>query len=160
MLTDPHGLISDYQEALRRCGESIPDIAHELLPATHRPPRLPLGMCAVYVFSLSAAAGDRCPAGPHRVLKVGKVGPNSNARFQSQHYNPASAGSTLAATLLNARLLWTYLGFPGGTSILAGGWLMEHTDRDHFFLEASDLVFLGEFERYVRGRHSPVFEGG
>jgi len=33
-------------------------------------------------------------------LKVGKVGPNSNARYTSQHYLVGSAPSTLAASLV------------------------------------------------------------
>jgi len=44
---------------------------------------------AVYVFS----------KGPD-VLKVGKVGAKSQARYTSQHYNPGSAMSTLAASIL------------------------------------------------------------
>jgi hypothetical protein len=32
-------------------------------------------------------------------LKIGKVGPNSHARYVSQHYNARSAGSNLAASL-------------------------------------------------------------
>ncbi len=88
------------------------------------------------------------------------MGPNSNARFQSQHYNPLSAPSTLAASLLKGRLLWSYLGFPSGENVQVGRWVTENTDRDHFYLAATDLAFLGELEGYVHGRHSPVFEEG
>jgi hypothetical protein len=49
-------------------------------------------------------------AGPNRVLKVEKVGANRAARFCSQHYLPGSAGSNLAKSLLNERVLWAYLG--------------------------------------------------
>ena len=161
MLANPQWVIRDFEEALRGCGVAVPPvITHEPWPAPHRPPRFRLGMCAVYVFSLSTAAGGRCPAGPHRIIKVGKAGPNSNARFQSQHYSPASAPSTLAASLLMACPLWSYLGFTAGDSAQVGRWLMENTDRDHFYLRADDLEFLGDLECYVRGRHSPVFEGG
>ena len=48
---------------------------------------------AVYVFSEKS-----------QVLKVGKVGPNSQARYTSQHYNPKSARSTLAKSLLKERV--------------------------------------------------------
>ena len=34
------------------------------------------------------------------------AGLNSRARFQSQHYNPRSAGSTVAGVLLQSRVLW------------------------------------------------------
>jgi hypothetical protein len=161
MLADPRGLLADFEAALLQCGVANPPaIAHEPWPAPHRPPRFRPGMCAVYVFSLSATAGGRCPAGPHRIIKVGKAGPNSKSRFESQHYNPGSAPSTLAASLLKACPLWSYLGFPANNSAQVGRWLMENTDRDHFYLRAADLEYLGDLERYVRGRHSPVFEGG
>ncbi len=160
MLTDPAGLIRDFHDALKSFGIDLPPVTHQSLTAPHRPVPLPVGSCAVYVFSLSEAAGVRCPAGPGRVLKVGKVGPNSNTRFQSQHYNPNSATSTLAASLINGGLLWTYLGFTEPDVGEVGRWLMDNTDRDHFYLRAGDRDYLGDLERYVRGRHSPVFEGG
>jgi hypothetical protein len=62
---------------------------NELLSAPHVPTPLPSGKCAVYAFSLSQ--GANCPAGPNRALKVGSAGPNSNARFQPQHYSPGLA---------------------------------------------------------------------
>lgn len=34
-------------------------------------------------------------------LKIGKVGPKNNARFQNQHYNPNSAQSNLAKSIIN-----------------------------------------------------------
>jgi hypothetical protein len=61
-------------------------------------------MCAAHVFSLSKNYGDRVPAGRNRILKVGKAGCNSNARFQSQHYNPSSAPSNLAHSLLEVKI--------------------------------------------------------
>lgn len=56
----------------------------------HKPKTLPVGMMGVYSFW---HGGD--------FLKIGKAGPNSNARFFSQHYNPRSAQSTLAASILS-----------------------------------------------------------
>ncbi len=44
------------------------------------------------------------------MVKVGKVGANSSARFCSQHYLPGSSGSNLAKSLLSERVLWPYLG--------------------------------------------------
>jgi len=67
-------------------------------------------MCAAYVFSLSECYGKVVPAGANRTLKVGKAGCNSNAWFQSQHYNPMSAQSNLARTLIEVKILWSYLG--------------------------------------------------
>ena len=55
----------------------------------YQPKTLPLQMMAIYTFCYNG-----------EFLKIGKAGPNSNARFLSQHYNPRSARSTLAASIL------------------------------------------------------------
>ena len=55
----------------------------------HFPTSLPDGKMAVYAFFYK----NEC-------LKIGKVGPNSNARYFSQHYNPKSSQSNLAKSLL------------------------------------------------------------
>ena len=69
-------------------GHQVKHPPHELEP-------LPSGMRGVYVFSLTDEAGYRCPGGPGRVLKVGKAGPNSRARWTSHHYgcNPRAQHS-------------------------------------------------------------------
>jgi hypothetical protein len=90
------GLVRDFKIATAALGLSCPEIEVENQPAPHRQPKLPCGKCAVYVFSLSSAYGCRCPAGRGRVLKVGKAGPKTKARFESQHYNVRSAQSTLS----------------------------------------------------------------
>lgn len=99
-----------------------------------------------------------CPAGPNRVLKVGKVGANSAARFCSQHYLPGSAGSNLAKSLLNERVLWPYLGIEHLDSRGVKSWMCEHLDRDHIFVVGQPGLER-EVERYLRGRLGPVFEG-
>jgi hypothetical protein len=135
-------------------------VTHEVLRAPHIPKSLPLGKCAVYVFSLSAAHGLTCEAGGGRVLKVGRVGPNSNARFQSQHYNPGSAMSSLARSLLEGEGLWSYLGIERLNDTDMGAWIRRNTDRDHFYLPASVTNLLPRVEKLVRGRlGGAVFEG-
>ncbi len=138
---------------------SVNSIEHELQRAPHRPHGLPTGKCAVYVFSLSRRAGSLCPAGPNRALKVGRVGPNSNARFLSQHYNPDSAGSNLARSLLRSPHHWTYLGIDSLDKESVGPWIKEHTDRDHFYVTAALQGILRDLEGFIRGRVGPVFEG-
>src|SRR5712672_3281759 len=65
-------------------------IQSEFHDAAHRPPTsLPQGQMAVYGFFWDGVW-----------LKIGKAGAQSQARYTSQHYNPASAPSTLAASLL------------------------------------------------------------
>ena len=63
---------------------------------------------AVYVFSLASHVD--CPAGPGRVLKVGRVGAGSNNRFRYQHYSATATRSTLARSLVKYQLLWPWLG--------------------------------------------------
>jgi len=94
------------------------------------------------------------------VLKVGRVGLRSGARFQYMHYNPGSAQSTVAGSLLKSKVLWRYLGITELNSINVGNWIREHTDRDHFYLEAEDESLLAELERFLRGILGPAFEGG
>jgi hypothetical protein len=91
---------------------------------------------------------------------VGRVGPNSNARFQSQHYNPGSAMSSLARSLLEGEGLWSYLGIERLNDTDMGAWIRRNTDRDHFYLPASVTNLLPRVEKLVRGRlGGAVFEG-
>ncbi len=160
-MIDRRRMLDEFREAATRVGllgEAVL-LSHEHLPAPHRPPsRLLAGSTAVYVFSLSADYGTTCPAGPNRVLKVGKVGANSSARFCSQHYLPGSAGSNLAKSLLAERVLWPYLGIEQLDQAGIKAWMCEHLDRDHIFV-AGQPGLEREIERYFRGRLGPVFEG-
>ena len=124
MIKDANNISASFQQALAQSGLGVlhSPIEYEVQPAPHRPHSLTKGKCAVYVFSLSQAWGSACPAGPDRVLKVGMAGPNSNARFQSQHYNPNSAGSTVAGSLGRCKILWPYLGITKLTSEDVGDW--------------------------------------
>ncbi len=119
----------------------------ELLPAPHRPPkRLPAGKMAVYTFQYR-----------DRVLKVGKAGPKSNARYTSQHYNPNSAQSTLAASLLKES---TNLGIVKLDEQMVGKWIKQNTSRINFCLDALFGKFvLTLLEAYLQCRLRPAFEG-
>lgn len=123
------------------------DIEVETLKAPHRPPsRLPSGRMAVYVFSY----GDT-------VLKVGKAGPNSGARYTSQHYNAASAPSTLAASLLKDG---NEIGVSGLTVESAGDWIKKHTDRTNFTMRAEcGMPALTLLETFLQCKLKPRFEG-
>ena len=90
---------------------------------------------------------------------MGRVGANSVARFVSQHYNPTSSGSNVAKTLLDARILWPYLGIHSLGDRNVGSWLRDHTDRDHFFLSSVDARLVISLERFVRASLGSVFEG-
>lgn len=143
-------------------------IYHELLKAPIQLNQLNLqtGKGAVYVFSLNKKS--QAPAGPNRVLKVGKVGPNSLNRFRYQHYNPGSANSTLSGSISMLEILWDYIGIGENVSkeIDFGQWLIENTDRDHFHMEditiktnSQKIILIDSFEYYLRGILGPVFEG-
>ena len=91
----PEQILADFATVARlaRVTLAADDIRVEALPAPHASPsRLPAGQMAVYVFT----HGDD-------VLKVGKVGPKSQARYTSQHYSPGSAQSTFAASMIVAQ---------------------------------------------------------
>jgi hypothetical protein len=154
MLSNPQGLLHDFVEVAALSGFEIQPTAvlHEVLPAPHQPPSLPKGKQAVYVFSL---AGHGAP-----VLKVGKVGPRSNARFMSQHYNPNSSQSNLAKSLLKHPETWQRLGITTLDENSVGDWLKTHTARDHFYLDAKQSNFLlNLLEAFLHGRLRPLFEG-
>lgn len=123
------------------------DIEVETLKAPHRPPsRLPSGKMAVYVFSYGGI-----------VLKVGKAGPKSGARYTSQHYNAASAPSTLAASLLKDG---RRIGVTGLTVETVGDWVKKHTDRRNFILRAEcGTLSLALLETFLQCRLKPCFEG-
>src|SRR5437016_5019317 len=111
MISEPQALITDFVLAIReQVDEPVISslFTHQLVTAPHASVRLPAEKCAVYVFSLRSDA--KCPAGPNRVLKVGRVGKKSAPRFEYQHYSKGSANSTVAGAIENNRLLWSYLG--------------------------------------------------
>ena len=68
---------------------SLLDIEANYLQAPHSPSKLPKGRMAVYIFIYES-----------EILKIGLVGPKSNARYSSQHYNPNSSQSNLAKSIL------------------------------------------------------------
>lgn len=161
MIESPTDLVDGFTKAalLASLIQTPPILTHELLQAPHRPPSsMPPDQCAVYVFSLSSRYGQSCPAGPNRVLKVGKVGVKSAARFCSQHYLPNSANSNLAKSLLNERVLWPYLGITNLDELNVKDWMLANLDRDHIFVSQNSGLER-EIERFFRGRLGPVFEG-
>lgn len=103
---------------------------------------------------------DHASPAAGRALKVGRAGPNSDARFRSQHYSPMSSGSNLARTLLSARVMWPHLGIEELDEAVVKSWILTNTERDHFFVPADHADLLPSMETYVRGRLGPVFEEG
>lgn len=80
---------------------------------THIPLALPINTASVYIFKWN-----------NNYLKVGKVNANSNARYQSQHYNPDSSNSNLSKSLLSDTEFQALLGDGN-----VGQWLKTNTTR-------------------------------
>ena len=148
MQFDPDQLLSDFLVVAELAGIKVHRgvIRIETLPMPHRPPSsLPKGKMAVYVFS------DK-----ERVLKVGKVGWRSQARYTSQHYNAGSAPSTLAASILNDE---DAVEKNGVNAENVSDWIKENTDRVNFILDADlGARTLTLLEAFVQCRLQPAFD--
>ena len=145
----PKQLLDDFLAAVKRGGIEISQnaIDFEILPMPHSPPsRLPKRKVAVYIFS------DK-----ERVLKVGRVGPNSQARYTSHHYDPESSDSNLSKSLLADEHAKGKYGLSQGT---VGEWIKKNTDRVNFIIDADYYgPVLNLFEAFVQCRLNPVYEG-
>ncbi len=160
METELNQIISDFRDVAERL--SLPGwpatLDLELLPAPHTPGPLPKGCSAVYVFALADPAQSR--GNVSRILKVGRVGPRSNARFQFQHYQPNAARSSLAKSLLAYRSLWPWLGIIDLDESTVHAWMLEHLDRANIYVPGESRALLPDLEVYVRGRlGGSVYEG-
>jgi hypothetical protein len=119
----------------------------EYLDAPHRPPtRLPVGRMAIYGFR-----------GDGTWLKIGKAGPNSNARYTSQHYNLGSAQSTLAGSLANDPRMRTVAGFDPRSP---GVWIKAATHRVNILLPSQrQAALLSLLEAFLHLQLRPRYEG-
>lgn len=149
MTLNPDLLVEDFCRVASIAGVSLASdaLVVDRRPAPHVPPNaLPPGRMAVYVFSF----------GP-RVLKVGKVGPNSAARYTAQHYNAGSTTSTLAASLIKHG---ERIGVAGLNETNVSGWIRKHTERVNFILDSTlGVHVLNLLEAFVQCRLQPEFEG-
>lgn len=91
-------------------------------------------------------------------LKVGKAGPNRDARFRSQHCT-TSGRSTLAKSLLAHPIVWAWLGIAQLDEASVKPWMLSNLDRLHIYVPAGARVVLASLEMYVRARIGNVFEG-
>ena len=146
---DTQALMRDFRQVAALAGQNLDAsaIEVEVLKAPHRPPsRLPAGKMAVYLFSYGTS-----------VLKIGKAGPNSGARYISQHYNAASAASTLAGSLLKDG---DEIGITGLTVKSAGEWIKNNTDRVNFLMKIEcGVPTMTLLESFLQCKLKPRFEG-
>jgi len=111
----------------------------------HRPRMLPPNTMGIYTFWYNGIA-----------LKIGKAGPKSNARFLSQHYNPNSAQSTLAASILSDQEMRGL----GISEANVGDWIKRNCRRIDIILYAGLGIFTLELiEAALHYKYEPKYEG-
>ena len=111
----------------------------------HQPKPLGPGEMGVYTFFYRG-----------QFLKIGKAGPRSNARFYSQHYNPGSAASTLAQSLLYD----PDMADQNLTEQNVGDWIRRNTRRVDILLDEKLGIFALELvEAALHYRYEPRYEG-
>jgi hypothetical protein len=141
--------LTDFMTVAKLAGHppSGSELEREYLVAPHRAPTsLPVGKMAVYRFW-----------GDGSWLKIGKVGPKSQARYTSQHYNPGSALSTLAASLMRDTNMKTVTDFDQAAP---GNWIRSFTHRVNILLPAStNPAILSLLEAFLHARLAPRYEG-
>jgi hypothetical protein len=88
-------------------------------------------------------------------LKVGKAGPNSEARFTSQHYNPNSSPSNLSKSIFQNNFI------NGLTENDVGNWIRQNTERHHFYISTGcNRKILSLLEIFIQCRLNPKYEAG
>lgn len=111
----------------------------------HNPPKWEKGMMAVYTFSYKG-----------HFLKIGKAGQKSKARFTNQHYNPGSANSTLAASILRDSEM-SYLNLDENS---VGDWIKNNCRRIDVMIPVEMGIFALELvESIFHFKYEPKYEG-
>lgn len=143
---DIKGILDDFNQVADLAGVSLSknNISLEILPAPHNPPsKIPSGKMAVYIFMLG-----------EEILKVGKAGPKSQARYTYQHYNPKSSNNNLAKSLLNDIKNYNV------NEHDVGDWIKRKTDRINILLDKNiGMPVLTLLESFLQCRLKPRFEG-
>lgn len=116
-----------------------------LVAGEHPNAGLPKGQMAVYGFW-----------GDGEWLKIGKAGPNSNARFRSHHYDATRSKSTLAGSLKKCPRMPSVAEFDAADP---GRWIREHTCRFNILIpkdKRGELLSL--LEAFLHTRLRPRYE--
>lgn len=139
-------LRSIIQTVSKYLGNVIPSESYEIIlrEKPHNPCSLPSGKMAVYMFRYN-----------DQFLKIGKVGPKSNARFQNQHYSPKSARSNLAKSILNDIKMVNIIG-----KIPIDEWIKNNCDRIDIIIDENVPEFTLELiEAILHYKYRPKYEG-
>jgi hypothetical protein len=111
----------------------------------HETAALPNGKMAIYIFIYKTEC-----------LKVGEVGPNSNARYNSQHYNPDNSGSNLSKSILGD----SDFNVEGISPTNVGDWIKANTQRINILLDERLGMFVLNFaESYFQLKLKQKYEG-
>ena len=140
-------VIDDFLKALELAGITMDKASIKVIDLgySHQPKCLPSGKMGIYTF----LKGDR-------FLKIGKVGPKSNARFRSQHYCPYRSKSNLATSILNDNKMLKY----DLDDSTIEDWIKKHTRRIDILLDESvDVLILSFLEAFLHCRFNPAYEG-
>lgn len=110
---------------------------------THKPTPLPKNFSAVYMYLWN-----------EQYLKVGMAGKNSNARYQSHHYNYNSSGSNLSKSLLKEADFKNAINESN-----VGNWIIENTTRFNILIPSRFTKNLTNFiEAFFILKLNPRFE--
>lgn len=114
-------------------------------PTPHNPEKLPPGNMGICTFWHNGNA-----------LVIGRAGPNSNPRFFSQHYNPKSSQSNLAASLLSDESM-SHLGISEAN---VGEWIKTNCRRIDILLDANfGTIALKRIKAALIEKYKPRYEG-
>jgi hypothetical protein len=123
---------------------SLDDFEIDYQEAPHSSSSLPDGKMAIYGFWLDG-----------KWLKIGMAGPNSNARYTSQHYSPNSSRSTLAKSLLNDQDMCNWRMQPENI----GDWIKNNTSRVNILVDRKHgTMLLALLEAFLHLRLRPRYE--
>jgi len=149
MIPDIDSIINDFVKVCTLAGLPLnrSDFYVEKSLAPHKPPSsLPPGKMAVYIFYWRGEC-----------LKVGKVGPKSQARYVSQHYSPSSSQSNLAKSILSSQ---GKLSISGLNEYNVGKWIKDNTDRINIILDQKvGMPVISLLESFLQYRLNPRYEG-
>lgn len=111
----------------------------------HKPAGLHPGKMGIYMFEYKG-----------HYLKIGKAGPNSDARFRSQHYNSGGSNSNLAKSILADRDFSELSLSPANV----GDWIKQNVRRIDLYIDASlGLFVLNLIEALLHCKFKPKYEG-
>lgn len=128
------------------CLIGLGDLSLEVLTEPHKPTSLPEGKMAVYGFYHMDIW-----------LKVGKVGPNSKARYKSQHYLPNSTNSNLAKSILKDS---SFCKTHSLDSDNIKTWMLANLVRFNILIDKEQPdALLSLLEAYLHLKLEPKFEG-